>query len=63
MLYIHLLQEYIERARMEGGMESQILSNIIEGHSNDYDPPFLNYSSGEEMSEDESDYEGDTEDF
>ena len=44
-------------------MESQILSNIIEGHSNDYDPPSLNYSSGEEMSEDESDYEGDTEDF
>ena len=51
-----------ERARMEGGMESQILSNIIEGHSNDYDPPSLNYSSGEEMSEDDS-YDGDTEDF
>ena len=63
MLYIHLLQDYIERARMEGGTESLILSNIIEEHSNDYDPPLLNYSSGEEMSEDEPNYEGDTEDF
>ena len=63
MLYTHLLQEYIERARMEGGTESLILSNIIEEHSNDYDPPLLNYSSDEEMSEDEPNYEGDTEDF
>ena len=48
---------------MEGGTESLILSNIIEEHSNDYDPPLLNYSSDEEMSEDEPNYEGDTEDF
>ena len=48
---------------MEGGTDSLILSNIIEEHASDYDPPLLNYSSDEEMSEDEPNYEGDTEDF
>ena len=47
---------------MEGGTESLILSDIIEEHASDYDPPLLNYSS-DEMSEDEPNYEGDTEDF
>ena len=51
-----------KKKRMEGGPDALILSDIIEEHASDYDAPLLNYSN-DEMSEDESDYEGDTEDF